>query len=886
MRLVSLRLRNFLSHRETKVEFPETGIILISGENAMGKSSLFDALRFALFGRNFQKPRELVTKGAKDFSVEAVFTHRGHEYRVTREYAATKKELKPTRAEIVKDGRPAAAGGVADLDSFIVHELGVNHEMFRYSVMAVQGEIMGVLGLSSSERRAVFERMFGYHHLRLVAEAAASLAAEEEKELSGLFRATGYAVPEELERDIGEKKKALAEQEGLLSALASEKEGLGAEEERLAREAREIEDEEKAVKEMETERAALAREIRVREEEIARLKNWREEQGRRTGELPRLRESLKALEGTLAELSALREEEGVVATQEKKAADVRALEKSLEEITGYEKTLKELLPSHERSSRLREEEKNIQAGLERLKEQLGETNELLKTLSKETKEKEELERKLGALPEIKESRKEILARIEEKESEARKTEAERGAADERAKRAQKDIVAMEKLGDTCPLCKQKLTPEHRAGAIERLRAESGEAMKLAEELAARSKALKDEIATLAGLARDAEQKERLEERLSGLLAREREARERLEKMAGAREEHEALRRRMDELREEIKQLEPAERRFTAAEDFLARNPRQELESALSRAREEVEKLGEKRRFPGMGSDEIRARIKSLLPGEREAVKIASEIENLERLALEVEKQESLLEEKRAGLAEKMARLESLAGTDARRSSLEERRKAHREAREKLQARKDSLNEKEVSLRKDLEVMAKELAGLSGLLETAERSRERVNLFSEVKRRLLSPQGIEREFVVAMRRLEDNLNACFQDFSFSGLQAVHLDEELAPVKVDEMGRQMERLSGGEQVAMGIAMRFAIARALLGTESESLFLDEPTHNLDSERISSLQDLLVQFKLHPAAPQVVIITHDEDMKVVADTVIGVVKEDGVSRILNSEN
>jgi len=83
-----------------------------------------------------------------------------------------------------------------------------------------------------------------------------------------------------------------------------------------------------------------------------------------------------------------------------------------------------------------------------------------------------------------------------------------------------------------------------------------------------------------------------------------------------------------------------------------------------------------------------------------------------------------------------------------------------------------------------------------------------------------------------------------------------------------------------------MRFAIARALLGTESESLFLDEPTHNLDSERISSLQDLLVQFKLHPAAPQVVIITHDEDMKVVSDTVIGVVKEDGVSRILNSEN
>ncbi len=883
MRLTRLKLRNFLSHRETEVEFPETGITLISGENAMGKSSLFDALRFALFGKSFQRAGDLVTRGEKSLGVEAEFTHRGHKYRVIREYAATKKELKPTKAELWKDDRPAAAGGISDLNPLIVRELGMNHEMFRYSVMAVQGEIMGVLGLSPSDRRVVFERMFGYHHLQLVAEAASSLASEKEKELGLILKTTGRASPEELERDIEERKNALAEKVGLLSGVIADKKNLLAEEESLSREARELETQESELNEQEKERAALEREIRVMEDEIDRLEEQKLENEEKLRNLPHLKETLKTLEGELAELFALRAEAEVLTAVEKKGVEATETAKRLDEARGYEKALRELLPAHERFKRLKEEEEALMAEIENLNVRLGANEELRKTLSVKQKEKEQLEQRLGAFSGITESRERIRSRIEEKEVAAKGVEAERGGAEGRIKGLQKDIKELKGLGDTCPLCKQKLTPEHKSDVLRQLEEELAEAKRQAEELYGRSRAIAEELSALKKLEKSAEEKEKIEDLLSRCLAEMGETQKRLDEAPEIGEKHKALKKNLEMVRDELRGLEPAERKFSLAAEFIARNPPERLGAALADIQREMEDLKGKRRFPGMGLDEVKSRIKELSETERRYGKLDAEIKNLERLGLEVEKQARLLEEKRATLAEKGARLNSLVGLETKRAMLEERKKSHSDARENLRARKEALSEKEINLRRDIQAIESEMSSLSSSLESIKRTGEKMAVFAEIKDKLLSPQGIEREFMTTMRRLEDNLNACFQDFSFSDLQAVRLDEDLVPVKVDEMGREMERLSGGEQVAMGIAMRFAIARALLGGESESLFLDEPTHNLDFERISSLQNLLAEFKMHSTAPQVVIITHDEDMKVIADTVIEVVKEGGISRVLS---
>ncbi|MEO0146048.1 MAG: SMC family ATPase [candidate division WOR-3 bacterium] len=882
MRLISLRLRNFLSHEDTYVEFPETGITLISGENATGKSSLFDAFRFALFSRRaFPRPRDLISKGAKSFSVEAKFKHKNSTYTIIREYAAAGDTLRPTRAEIRVDGR-LAAEGVNPVDSFIIREIGLNHEMFKYSVMAVQNEISGVLGLSSQERKAVFERMFGYQHLILIAEAVRSLAESDRDLIKGLLGSKGYKSKAGLEHDISQKNASLSEQKSALSALILEKEALKTEERRLSEKGRAIEEEDKALKEAEIEKAAILSEIRVREEEIASLERWCQESRRKISELPELKESLAQLEGPLAELSALREEKDLVEIYEKRGSEASALEKRLEEINGYEKELARLSPIHEEFLRLREEERRAQEELAGFKEAFGKATELTERLNWARRKRELAEQKLQEFSGIAETKGDLLARIEANESELRKTEAERGAAEERAKKAQKDISEVQTLGEICPLCKQTLSQEHKARVLGILEKEFREASGLVDNLAAKLEALKKEIEELKRMVQKAEQKERLSEELLGLLTEEKELRERLEALSGVKEKHEALVSKISELRGKIQELEPDENAFVAAEGFIRRNPKGELELKLSDIRKEMEALRAKRRFPDMGLDEIKKRINDLLPSEKTAIKISSAIETLEALAIELVNRESTLGSKRSELAESRARLDRLRGIEEKRAELEKRKRAHSEALELLRNKQEELNERENDLSKAVAFAEQELRNLSDIHATIEQAEKRIGLFSRIREKLESPQGIEKEFKLSMRRLEDNLNAYFRDFSFSGLHKVRLNENFEPVKIDEMGREMARLSGGEQVALDIAMRFSIARTLLGTESESLFLDEPTHNLDQERMSSLGQLLMQFRTHPISPQLIIITHEEDMKAVADTTIEVIKEGGFSRVI----
>ncbi len=52
--ITSIELGDFLSHSETKLDF-ENGVTVFVGHNGAGKSSIIDALTFALFGQHTRK---------------------------------------------------------------------------------------------------------------------------------------------------------------------------------------------------------------------------------------------------------------------------------------------------------------------------------------------------------------------------------------------------------------------------------------------------------------------------------------------------------------------------------------------------------------------------------------------------------------------------------------------------------------------------------------------------------------------------------------------------------------------------------------------------------------------------------------------------------------
>src|SRR5450756_771238 len=80
-----LRLSGFLSYREpAELDFTGFNLACISGNNGAGKSSLLDAITWALFGQARRKDDDLINSGAKAAEVIFDFAYETNVYRIRR----------------------------------------------------------------------------------------------------------------------------------------------------------------------------------------------------------------------------------------------------------------------------------------------------------------------------------------------------------------------------------------------------------------------------------------------------------------------------------------------------------------------------------------------------------------------------------------------------------------------------------------------------------------------------------------------------------------------------------------------------------------------------------------------------------------------------------
>ena len=86
--ITSVKLDNFLSHRHTELTF-DNGVTVFIGGNGAGKSSIIDAMTFALFGETTRgKNEEIIRDGGNQAATQIYFEVNG------KKYQAVKKILK------------------------------------------------------------------------------------------------------------------------------------------------------------------------------------------------------------------------------------------------------------------------------------------------------------------------------------------------------------------------------------------------------------------------------------------------------------------------------------------------------------------------------------------------------------------------------------------------------------------------------------------------------------------------------------------------------------------------------------------------------------------------------------------------------------------------
>ena len=157
IRFTSLKYKNFLSTGDnfTEVQLDYAKSTLVVGQNGAGKSTMLDALSFALFGkahRNVNKPQLINSVNNKNCLVEVEFSVNASKYKIVR-------GLKPTVFEIWKDDTMINQSSHAKEYQKVLEQniLKLNHKSFHQIVVLGSSSFIPFMQLPAHIRREVIE---------------------------------------------------------------------------------------------------------------------------------------------------------------------------------------------------------------------------------------------------------------------------------------------------------------------------------------------------------------------------------------------------------------------------------------------------------------------------------------------------------------------------------------------------------------------------------------------------------------------------------------------------------------------------------------------------------------------------------------------------------
>lgn len=186
----------------TEIDFSrlgDSGLYLITGDTGAGKTTIFDAITFALYGqasgqvRDSAMFRSKYADTATETFVELVFSYQGKKYQVFRspEYMAPKKRgtgltLRKAEAQLIYPDERQPVTKARDVTRAIEELLGLDYEQFTQIAMIAQGDFQKLLLAGTVQRGEIFRQIFHtgiYQQVQLKLKDAARSRYKEYDEM-------------------------------------------------------------------------------------------------------------------------------------------------------------------------------------------------------------------------------------------------------------------------------------------------------------------------------------------------------------------------------------------------------------------------------------------------------------------------------------------------------------------------------------------------------------------------------------------------------------------------------------------------------------------------------------------------------------------------------
>jgi DNA repair protein SbcC/Rad50 len=178
--LKDIKLHNFISHSDTTLTFNK-GITIFVGHNGSGKSSIIDAITFALFGEHTRKSnKNLVQRGCPSSSVSLSFSIGSREYIAYRQLGGSGQSIS-AKFEMISDrtntvnsannkriiisGERKQFG--ESMSAEIAKVLGMDYKKLRIAAIIQQGELNRIIETQPKEFKELLNGLIGIDRLDL-----------------------------------------------------------------------------------------------------------------------------------------------------------------------------------------------------------------------------------------------------------------------------------------------------------------------------------------------------------------------------------------------------------------------------------------------------------------------------------------------------------------------------------------------------------------------------------------------------------------------------------------------------------------------------------------------------------------------------------------------
>jgi exonuclease SbcC len=229
MKPAKLELKGFTCFREKcEIDFSRFDLFAITGQTGAGKTSLLDAMTFALYGKTARlgkAGRELISQGAVGLSVTLRFRSGAEEYRVTRAIDSTSAHA---RLERIESGKwVTVSGSNTEVGNRVEQIIGLDFDAFMKAVILPQGKFDQFLRGGRAEQRKTLDDLLDMQVYKRMAQlagakkaSAAELAAAKRAELDASGSTEAKTDSErDLGRLTGEEERAAEAVEVLRQAL-------------------------------------------------------------------------------------------------------------------------------------------------------------------------------------------------------------------------------------------------------------------------------------------------------------------------------------------------------------------------------------------------------------------------------------------------------------------------------------------------------------------------------------------------------------------------------------------------------------------------------------------------------------------------------------------